>query len=249
MNLNLDKKIVLITGSTRGIGFEIAKRFRQEGATTIINSRNKGWTTDDPVLNNSFYVEGDVTDINSCSRIIQEVISKYGRIDILVSNVGSGDSVRPGHETYEEWAKLLSINLLSNTSIIEKALPELKKTKGNIICISSICGIEILKGAPLVYSAAKAALNSYVKGLAKVIGTDGVRINAVAPGNINFKGSVWEKMSEANPMMVARMLNEDVALRRFGTPEEIADMVVFLGSSRSSFTTGSIVVVDGGHSS
>ncbi len=106
-------------------------------------------------------------------------------------------------------------------------------------------GLEVL-GAPITYSVAKAALNSYVKSISKPLAKQGIRINAVAPGNIFFEGSVWEKKLDKNPDYVRKMLEEQVALHRFGRPEEIADFVTFLTSSRCTFATGEIFVIDGG---
>lgn len=166
-------------------------------------------------------------------------------LDILVCNVGSGSSVPPGQETSEEWRRVLDINLLSATNMIEAARPMLAARKGVVICISSICGLEAL-GAPVTYSVAKAALNAYVRGIARPLGRDGVRIVAVAPGNILFDGSVWGRRMRDNPGQVTAMLESEVAMRRLGTPEEIASLVTFLVSPRASFMTGTVVVADGG---
>jgi 3-oxoacyl-[acyl-carrier protein] reductase len=162
-----------------------------------------------------------------------------------VCNVGSGASVPPGQEDPAEWQRMLALNLFSATNTIAAAKPLLTANGGAIVCISSICGLEAL-GCPLAYSAAKAALMSYVRGAARELGTANVRVNAIAPGNIVFPGSVWEKKLADNGPAVRGMLERDVALRRLGTPEEIADMTAFLASPRSAFTTGAVFVVDGG---
>ena len=140
---------------------------------------------------------------------------------------------------------MLSINLFSATNAVAAATPLLKANGGAIVCISSICGVEAL-GCPLAYGAAKAALNSYVRGAARELGGSNVRINAIAPGNVLFSGSVWEHKLAENREAVQGMLEREVALGRLGTPEEIADMTAFLASSRASFTTGAVFVIDGG---
>jgi len=121
----------------------------------------------------------------------------------------------------------------------------LKKTSGSVVCISSIAGIETTD-APIPYSIAKSALNSYVKNISKPFAKVGIRINAVAPGNILFKGSIWEKKLKKNKNKVLDMISTKVAMNRFGTPDEIAYAVSFLASPLSSFTTGNILVIDGG---
>jgi NAD(P)-dependent dehydrogenase (short-subunit alcohol dehydrogenase family) len=112
--------------------------------------------------------------------------------------------------------------------------------------VSSICGVETLPDAPVTYSAAKSALNAYVRGLARPLGRHGVRINAVAPGNILFEGGSWAKRRADDPVFVDAMLEREVALRRFGTPQDVAAVVVFLGSAKAGFATGAVWTLDGG---
>ena len=169
-----------------------------------------------------------------------------GRLDILVCNVGSGGSVPPGHETAAEWHRVFGLNLWSATNAIEAAKDALCGSRGAIVCISSICGVEVVPGAPVTYSAAKAALNAYVRGIARPFGKDQVRINAIAPGNILFDGSVWDRKARENPMAMAQMLERDVALARLGDLQSIADWAAWLASPRCNFVTGQIYVVDGG---
>ena len=115
----------------------------------------------------------------------------------------------------------------------------------SIVCISSIAGVECT-GAPVTYSVAKSAINSYVKNISKYLAKSGTRINAVAPGNIIFDDSIWKKKISENSNDVEDMLKREVAMGRFGTPEEISNLVVFLCSEKSSFITGSTFVADGG---
>ena len=166
MELNLEKKVVLVTGSTRGIGSSIVKSLEDEGAEVITNSRNK--FSKNKKIKSENYFKGDVSKINDCKRIIEQIKKKFGRLEILVCNVGTGKSPPIGDETEEDWKIMFSQNFYSSTNIIKSAEDELKKTKGNIVCISSIAGMESL-GAPIAYSVAKSALNSYVKNISKYL--------------------------------------------------------------------------------
>lgn len=248
MDLGLKNKVALVTGSSRGIGFAIAKMLRDEGGTVVLNGR------DEVVLNRACDSLGsgvcgfaaDVSHVSESQALVDFVVQKQGRLDALVCNVGSGASVKPGAENYDEWLRVFHLNFLSATNMIEAALPHLEKSRGTILCVSSICGSEIIPGAPVTYSVAKKALDFYIKGVAKPFADRGVRINGVAPGNVFFEGGSWEKRVKENPQAVQEMLEKNVALKKFGTPEEIASMAGFLLSPKASFMTGETVVVDGG---
>ena len=137
-------------------------------------------------------------------------------------------------------------NFFSTTNIVEASKKYLVKSRGNIVCISSICGSEYIPGAPVTYSVAKSALNSYVRISSKVLGKDKIRINAIAPGNIFFKGSTWEKKIRKNKDNIMKNINLNVALKKFGDTKSIADICLFLASKKSHFVTGSIWNADGG---
>lgn len=245
MDLELEGKIALVTGSSRGIGFAIARALYREGCTVVLNSRNQHDLDD---IFNQFGltgVAGDVSQSNCAEMVIGEVFSRHGTLDILVSNVGDGASLAPGREGWSEWERMLNANLLAAVNAVSAARDALIRSKGVVLCISSICGLAALD-APLAYSAAKAALNSYVRGMSRVFADNGVRMNALAPGNVCFEGSSWDKRFKRDPEGVKAMLNREVSLKRFGTTEEIADIAVFLCSKRSSFMNGEILVADGG---
>ncbi len=246
MDLELKGKTALVTGSSRGIGNAIATLLHKEGCNVTINGRNDNSlkSASSSFKERIHVCAADVTKLEDCKTLIKETIKQWGSIDILVCNVGSGTSVKPGEENFEEWKRVFTNNFYSAVNIIEVAKDELSKTGGSIVCVSSITGIEVL-GAPITYSVAKAALNVYVKNISKPLAKLGIRINAVAPGNVIFEGSVWEKKLSENPLDVENML-KDVALQRLGKPEEIANFVVFLCSQKSSFATGALFVIDGG---
>lgn len=247
MKLDLSEKVALVTGSSKGIGWAIAQTLHGEGCRVALNGRNEqDLTAATTQLDGSIGVVGDVTEPVEAYRIVAEVLRTFGRLDILVCNVGSGRSVPPGNETADEWQRIFALNLWSTTNSVEAARDALVASKGVIVCISSICGIEVIQGAPVTYSAAKAALNAYVRGIARPLGRKGVRINAIAPGNILFEGSVWFRKIVEDTAKVQTMLENDVALAKLGTPPDVANLALWLASPAASFCTGSIFVADGG---
>lgn len=247
MLFNLTSKTALITGSSKGIGFSIAQALHAEGCKVALNSRNSEQLAKATAqLSGSIGLMGDVTQAVEAQRIVSEVIQSFGKLDILVCNVGGGKSVPPGEETLEEWQRIFALNLWSTINTVTAAHDPLVESKGVIICISSICGLETIAGAPITYSAAKAALHSYVRGIARPLGNQGVRINAIAPGNILFDGSVWSRKLSENAPAVQSMLERDVSLGCLGKPQDIANLVVFLSSANASFASGAIWTLDGG---
>lgn len=247
MQLDLTEKVALVTGSSKGIGWAIAQTLHAEGCHVALNGRNKAdLTAATTQLDDSIGVVGDVTEPVEAQQIIAEVLRAFGRLDILVCNVGSGRSVPPCKETADEWQRVFALNLWSTTNIVEAARDALAASKGAVVCISSICGLEVIPGAPVTYSAAKAALHAYVRGISRPLGKRGVRINAVAPGNILFDGSVWSRKLEEDAPAVQSKLAIDVALGLFGTPTDVASLVAYLASPRSGFVTGSVWTLDGG---
>lgn len=249
MQLQLQGKSVLVTGSSRGIGRAIAEAFLAEGAEVAFHGRNTDnleRVVADQTAGTSIAVSGDVSKPEEARKVVERVSAAFGKLDVLVCNVGSGRSVPPGAETHEEWLRVFEQNLWSATNMVEASRQALSASQGAVVCISSICGQEVMPGAPLTYSAAKAALNAYVRGIARPLGKDGVRINAIAPGNILFEGSVWQRKLNEDPATVGQMLSDDVALTKLGTPTDVANLTLWLASPLASFCTGGIFVSDGG---
>lgn len=247
MNLQLANKVVLVTGSTKGIGFAIAQQLHAEGCQVILNGRDSDALESALAeLPEAMGFTADVSVPDQADRLVTEVVNACGQLDGLVCNVGSGRSVLPGDEYFEEWQRVFAINVWSTTNMVEASSRVLAISNGAIVCISSICGQEVVSGAPVTYSSAKAALNAYVRGISRPLGKRGVRINAIAPGNIFFEGSVWERKLHDSADVIAEMLNRDVSLGKLGTPEDVANLTAYLLSPLSSFATGSVLTLDGG---
>ena len=247
MKLDLTGKVALVTGSSKGIGWAIAQTLHAEGCRVALNGRNESHLTAATTqLDGSIGLLGDVTQPAEVKTIVNKVLGAFGQLDILVCNVGSGRSVPPGNETADEWQRVFALNLWSTTNSVSAATEALAASKGVIVCISSICGLEVIPGAPVTYSAAKAALHAYVRGIARPLGKQSVRINAVAPGNILFDGSVWSHKLAEDTQSVQAMISKEVALGSLGTPDDVATLVSYLASPRSAFATGGVWTLDGG---
>jgi 3-oxoacyl-[acyl-carrier protein] reductase len=253
MDLELRDKSVFVAGSSRGIGQAIASAFLAEGARVAISGRDpealkktedalRAAHPDATLLS----ISGDLTDFRTGAESIAAILNEWKSLDILVANIGSGRG-KPGWEyDPQEWSALYDINLFGSARLVSHALPSMIAAKsGSIVLISSITGIESTP-APLAYSSAKAALLNYAKNLSRQLAPEGVRVNAVAPGNVLFPGGTWEKHIAADKAKVDTYIQSEVPMRRFGTPEEIADAVLFLSSPRAAFITGACLVADGG---
>jgi 3-oxoacyl-[acyl-carrier protein] reductase len=189
---------------------------------------------------------GDLTEADVANACVRAARSRWGRLDILVANVGSGRGSAGLDASDSEWDEMLRMNLLGSVRLTRAAVPLLTAGGGGtIVFVASIAGLEALR-APLAYGAAKAGLVHAAKGLAAHLAPSGIRVNVVAPGNVIFPGGRWEQIQAAEPEDTARYIEKHVPLGRFGRPEEIASAVVFLASERASFITGACLVVDGG---
>ena len=163
----------------------------------------------------------------------------------MVCNIGNG-SPRFNKSNYNKWISYFNDNFFSAVNIIEQSKKYLARTKGSIVCISSICGLETIKNAPVEYSVAKSALNSYVKLISTSLGSSNIKINAIAPGNIFFKGSVCEKKMISNNRKTMNYIKENVALKKLGNPDDVSELCLYLCSNKSNFITGAVFTVDGG---
>jgi 3-oxoacyl-[acyl-carrier protein] reductase len=252
MNLGLEGKVVFVAGSSRGIGKGIASVFLDEGARVVLTGRDTAMLAaaaaelSEGRPNRVMTVAADLTQAPEVKEAYWHVTARWGFVDVLVCNIGSGTAKNDWHLTSSDWDPVFQINLWAAVRLVEVFLPSMVEAQnGNIVLISSIAGLESL-GAPIPYGTAKAALQHYAKDLARRVGTHGIRVNTVAPGNILFPSSAWQRKVDADAAGVYSMIAAEVPLGRFGTPEEIGAAVAFLASDRAAFITGACVVADGG---
>jgi ketoreductase RED2 len=234
-------KVVLVTGSSSGIGEAIARRFAGLGAKVVVNSARSVSAGEQvaAVLPDAIYVQADISDAAACQKLIDATVEKYGRLDLLINNAGTTEVIP--HEDFdavtdEIWERILGVNVIGTWRLSRLAMPALRQDGGGaIINISSIAGVRAV-GSSIPYSVSKAAINHMTELMAKVAGPD-VRINAVAPGLIDTPWTAgWEEMHDS--------VEKVAPLRRSGLPDDIAEACV--GLMRSEYVTGQVLVVDGG---
>ena len=240
-------KKIFVSGSSKGIGLEIAKKLLKEGNKVVINGRNrtnvlKAYKS----YNFTGWALGDLSKNTVAKNVIKKTVGILGGLDVVVCNAGESKSSKPTFETYKDWQKMFNQNFFCTSNIIENSKKHLVSSKGQIIAISSAAGLKIIKNAPITYSTAKAALNFYLKSLAYYLGDKGVRVNIIAPGNILFRGSVWDKKMKKNKKLVKKIIANTVPLKKFGTRKDITELVNYFVSSKANYCNGNIISVDGG---
>ena len=249
----LSGKIALVTGGTKGAGRAIAERLLQAGATVIITARNASGTE----IGQLHFIAADLSTVEGSNTVVSEVLSTYGRLDILVNNLGSSSTPAGGFLALndEDWIATLQANLLAPVRLDRGFLPQMIDRKsGVIIHIASIQGKLPLYDSTLPYAAAKAGLRNYSKSLSNEVTPKGVRVLAVSPGWINTGASqafLGEIARNANSTVEEAQQGVMDALGgipfgRPAEPEEVAELVGFLVSPRAGYLTGTEFVIDGG---
>ena len=248
---DLSGRRALVTGSSRGIGAAIAEKLALAGANVVVTGRSSAVPEQAEriaaLCNTATRVTGYRVDVTQADEV-EALAAAAGAVDILVNNVGGSlgtKSFLAGDASY--FKDVMELNLLS-TFLVSKAFVAgmMDRSFGRIINVSSVFGRE--SGGGAAYNAAKAAVIALSKAMANELAPHGILVNSVAPGSIRFPGSSWDKRWRADQAKTQQFLDANMPLGRFGTPDEVAEVVCFLASDQARFVTGACWTVDGGQS-
>ncbi len=242
MSFDFTGKRVVVCGGSKGIGRSVAIGFARAGAAVSICARGaEALAATRAELGHLGHAAScDLGDKDSVNGYVAQAIAAFGGLDILVNNASGFGAT----DTEEGWSASLNVDVLATFRASRAGLDALKASKGNIVNLSSISGFRASTRSP-VYNAVKALLINYTMSQAALFAGDGIRVNAVAPGSIEFPGGSWEKRRTEAPALYNSTLAK-IPFGRMGTPEEVANVVLFLASPLASWVTGHTVVVDGG---
>ena len=252
-NNELSDKIVLVTGGTKGAGKAIAERLEKAGATVIITARNEPKEENQ----NLHFISADLSKPQGTQKVVADVLAKYGRLDILVNNLGSSETPGGGFSvlTDDDWETTIQTNLLAPVRLDREFLPHMiKRKQGVIIHIASIQGKLPLYDSTLPYAAAKAGLINYSKSLSNEVSPKGVRVLTVSPGWIMTTSAtrMMERIAESSATTAEQATQGvmealgGIPMGRPAQPEEIAEFIGFLVSPRANYLTGTEYIIDGG---
>lgn len=251
MDLGLSGKRILIAGGSRGIGLAMARGFLDEGARVLLLARNPrnlsaaiSGLTDGGSASRVIGIPADCSDMAAWPPVIEKLMDVWGGLDVAIANVGDGRGTQEAMPDPSRLAAAWRTNFTSAEATARSCLPLLEESRGSMLFVSSIAGLEAI-GAPVAYSIAKTALFALTKQLARRLAPN-VRVNCLVPGNVHFPGGSWDDKLKEDSRRVAELIESTVPMRRFGAPDEIASAALFLCSSRAGFITGARLVVDGG---
>ena len=251
MELGIKNKKALVVGASKGIGRAIALAFAEEGADIVAVARTEELLKElkaDALHKGARAFEYKAIDIMECDteKFAEELLSEFGAFDIVVHNVGGSLICRNHLAGAADWNYALKFNAVASIDMNSKLIPPMiEKGYGRIIHVSSISAV-MLRGNPL-YASAKAFLNAYVTTVGRQLAPTGVVLCSVMPGAVAFEDSYWDKAIKNNDPKVNDFLKHHQAVDRFGSPEEIANTVLFLASEKASFMQATNVPVDGGN--
>jgi 3-oxoacyl-[acyl-carrier protein] reductase len=252
MDLDLNGKVAVVTGSSRGLGLASAEALVREGARVVVCGRTiETLTTSAEMLRRAARqpdhvtaVTADVSTANGVAAVISAAADTYGGLDILVNNVGLARGATIVDTDDASWQEALDQTLFPAIRASRLAVPHMRRRGGGvIIMIASIWGRE--SGGRMTYNAVKAAEISLAKSMAQQLAKDNIRVISVAPGSISFPGGSWHTRQLQDPEGIAAFISRELPFGRFGRAEEVGAVVAFLSSSRASWISGASIPVDG----
>jgi 3-oxoacyl-[acyl-carrier protein] reductase len=252
MDLQLTDKVAVVTGSSRGLGLAAARALAAEGCAIVLSARGEAELraaasgiaalTGQP--SRVLPVVADVTRPDDVAALIEQAVSTFGGLDILVNNVGLAGGGGLLETTDAQWQDAFDQTLMPAVRASRLAVPHMQRRGGGaIVIIASIFGREA--GGRMTYNAVKAAEISLAKSLAQQLAPSQIRVNSVSPGSILFEGGSWWKRQQSDPGAIAEFVKKELPFGRFGRPEEVGEVVAFLCSPRASWISGTSIVVDG----
>jgi 3-oxoacyl-[acyl-carrier protein] reductase len=252
MDLGLTGKVAIVTGGSRGLGLAAAKALIAEGAHVVICARGQEQLQKSAKEIQALAASGarvaavaaDVSTDAGVTRVVDAAVKQFGRLDVVVNNVGLGKGADLEGTTDADWQEAFDQTLFPAIRMSRAALPHLRQQGGGaIVIVSSIFGREA--GGRMTYNAVKAAEISLTKSLAQQLAKDEIRVVSIAPGSILFEGGSWWKRQQADPEGIRQFVKQELPFGRFGTPEEVGAAIAFLASAKASWISGTTVVVDG----
>ncbi len=251
MDLGLTGKVAVVTGGSRGLGLAAAQALIAEGAHVVVCARGveqlqKAVEQLRASAVNGARAEGVAADVSTeagVALVIDAAVKRFGRLDVLVNNVGVAKGADLEGTSDAEWQAAFDQTLFPAIRASRLAAPHLRRQGGAIVIVSSIFGREA--GGRMTYNAVKAAEISLTKSLAQQLAKDQIRVVSVAPGSILFEGGSWWKRQQSDPKGIAEFIAHELPFGRFGRPEEVGATIAFLASPKASWVSGTTVVVDG----
>jgi 3-oxoacyl-[acyl-carrier protein] reductase len=253
VDLGLQDKVAIVTGSSRGLGLACATALAAEGCRVTICARGEGRLTEaaDLVRRAGRATPADVLSVTAdlataagVERVVAGTVEAFGGLDILVNNVGLARGSTIADTSDAEWQEAFDLTLFPAVRASRLAVPLMRRRGGGVIVmIASIWGRE--SGGRMTYNAVKAAEISLAKSMAQQLAPDNIRVNSVAPGSILFTGGSWHRRQQEDPAGIADFVARELPFGRFGRPEEVGAVVAFLCSARASWISGASVPVDG----
>lgn len=252
MDLQLTDKVAIVTGGSRGLGLASATALAAEGCRVVICARGEATLMDAAAAlrgvaggdDRILPVVADVSSAADIERLVNRTVEAFGRLDIVVNNVGLAKGSTVVDTKDEEWQEAFDQTLFPAIRLSRLAVPQMRRRGGGaIVMIASIWGRE--SGGRMTYNAVKAAEISLAKSMAQQLARDNIRVNSVCPGSISFPGGSWHKRQQEDPAGMADFVMRELPFGRFGKAEEVGDVVAFLASPRAAWISGASITVDG----